>query len=84
MRRLLLLAAFLMTGLALAADQPSGQDPNGDPKAGVPEGVTAGMAEVAEPILYYEMTGKGEPVVFIHGGQLDRRLWDDQFQVFAK
>jgi pimeloyl-ACP methyl ester carboxylesterase len=42
------------------------------------------MAEVAEPVLYYEAAGRGEPVVFIHGGQLDRRMWDDQFRPFAK
>jgi pimeloyl-ACP methyl ester carboxylesterase len=34
--------------------------------------------------LYYEVKGKGEAVVFIHGGQMDRRMWDDQFEVFAK
>jgi pimeloyl-ACP methyl ester carboxylesterase len=46
--------------------------------------VTTGMAEVAEPVLYYETTGEGEPVVLIHGGQLDCRMWDEQFQTFAQ
>jgi pimeloyl-ACP methyl ester carboxylesterase len=45
--------------------------------------VEAGLAEVAEPVLYYEAAGRGAPVVLIHGGQLDRRMWDDQFLKFA-
>jgi pimeloyl-ACP methyl ester carboxylesterase len=52
--------------------------------AGDPERpVTSGLAEVAERVLYYEVCGEGEPVVLIHGGNLDRRMWDDQFQLFA-
>ena len=34
--------------------------------------------------LYYEATGQGHAVVFIHGGQLDRRMWDEQGQFFSK
>src|SRR5262249_44738056 len=34
--------------------------------------------------LYYETKGRGAPVIFIHGGQMDRRMWDAQFDVFAK
>jgi 3-oxoadipate enol-lactonase len=33
--------------------------------------------------IYYEEKGAGEPVVLIHGGQMDRRMWDVQFDVFA-
>ena len=44
-----------------------------------------GMAEVNGARLYYEVKGKGFPVVFISGGgTLDRRAWDDQFETFAK
>jgi pimeloyl-ACP methyl ester carboxylesterase len=46
--------------------------------------VTSGLAEVAEPVLYYEACGEGEAVVLIHGGNLDRRMWDGQFQLFAR
>lgn len=46
--------------------------------------VTAGFAEVNGGKLYYEVAGAGHPLVLIHGGQMDRRLWDEQFQLFAK
>jgi pimeloyl-ACP methyl ester carboxylesterase len=34
--------------------------------------------------LYYETKGGGDSVVLIHGGQMDRRMWDAQFDLFAK
>lgn len=34
--------------------------------------------------LYYEMLGAGHPLVLIHGGQLDHRMWDEQFHAFAQ
>ena len=44
----------------------------------------AGFAAVNETKLYYEMMGTGHPLVLIHGGAVDRRMWDDQFKVFAQ
>src|SRR6516165_11779666 len=46
--------------------------------------VKTGMALVSEPVLYFEAAGSGPALVLIHGGNLDRRMWDDQFQAFAK
>src|SRR5262245_50979516 len=46
--------------------------------------VTTGMIQVKQPALYYEEQGQGPPVVLIHGGQLDCRMWDDQFALLAK
>lgn len=43
-----------------------------------------GMANVNGTRLYYEIAGTGQAVVFIHGFTLDTRMWDDQFQPFAK
>jgi pimeloyl-ACP methyl ester carboxylesterase len=34
--------------------------------------------------LYYEMKGEGRTVVLLHGGLLDRRMWDGQFELLAK
>ena len=43
-----------------------------------------GFAPVGGTRLFYEVKGTGSPVVLIHGGQLDCRMWDDQFGVFAR
>jgi pimeloyl-ACP methyl ester carboxylesterase len=45
---------------------------------------TSGFADVGGAKLYYESAGKGHTVVLIHGGLADSRLWDDQFDEFAK
>lgn len=34
--------------------------------------------------LYYEVAGEGEPLVFVHAGIADNRLWDGQFEEFSK
>ena len=34
--------------------------------------------------LYYEMMGEGHPLVILHGGYMDRRMWGDQFAAFAQ
>jgi pimeloyl-ACP methyl ester carboxylesterase len=44
----------------------------------------AGFAEVNGTTLYYEVAGAGHPFVLIHGHLLDRRSWDDQFDIFAQ
>src|SRR5438270_10481819 len=43
-----------------------------------------GFADVNGSRLYYEMMGEGHPLVLIHGGYMDRRMWDDQFAAFAE
>jgi 3-oxoadipate enol-lactonase len=48
------------------------------------ESAKSGFAEVPGARLYYEIAGDGEPVVFLHGGLLDRCMWDEQFQFFAQ
>ncbi|GCE08388.1 alpha/beta fold hydrolase [Dictyobacter aurantiacus] len=45
---------------------------------------TDGFVELDGARLYYEMAGTGEPVVLLHGGMLDRRMWDDQFPFLAQ
>lgn len=43
-----------------------------------------GFAEVNGTQLYYEILGQGHPLVLIHGGYMDRRMWDDQFHTFSQ
>lgn len=44
----------------------------------------SGMAEVNGTRLYYEVAGEGHPLVLIHAGIADSRMWDDQFDAFAQ
>jgi len=43
-----------------------------------------GIVEVNDTRLYYEIAGSGHAVIFIPGFILDTRMWDDQFEQFAK
>jgi 3-oxoadipate enol-lactonase len=47
-------------------------------------GRQTGIAEVNGTTLYYEVEGEGHPFLMIHGGLVNRRLWDEQFDVFAQ
>lgn len=42
-----------------------------------------GFAQVNGARLYYEIAGEGEPIVLIHAGIADCRMWDAQFRHFA-
>jgi len=46
--------------------------------------VKKGFAEVNNTTLYYEIVGRGHPLVLVHGFTCDTKVWDDQFEVFAK
>jgi len=50
--------------------------------AGLPPTKT-GFITVADSKLYYETTGGGEAIVLLHGGFLDRRMWEKQVKEFA-
>jgi pimeloyl-ACP methyl ester carboxylesterase len=54
------------------------------PTAGAQSRPETGFIDVGTARLYYEELGAGDPVVMIHGGLLDRRMWDGQFRVFAE
>jgi len=34
--------------------------------------------------LFYEIAGSGPPVLFIHAGIADHRMWDNQFKLFSE
>ncbi len=46
-------------------------------------GVTKGHAEVHGAQLYFERAGSGAPVIFLHAGIADHRMWDTQFFALA-
>ncbi|MGH9684819.1 MAG: alpha/beta fold hydrolase [Candidatus Acidiferrales bacterium] len=46
--------------------------------------VQSGFVPVSGSKLYYEAAGLGLPVVLVHGGQMDSRMWDEQFALFSK
>ena len=48
------------------------------------EPVQSGYVDVDGARLYYEQAGSGMPVVLIHGGFLDHRMWDGQFDLVAQ
>jgi 3-oxoadipate enol-lactonase len=43
-----------------------------------------GMIDIGNGKLYYELAGSGPTVVLLHGGMLDCRMWDAQFEALAK
>ena len=49
-----------------------------------PPKTQSGFAEVEGGKLYYEVAGSGHALVLIHGGQMDSRMWDEQFALFSK
>lgn len=43
-----------------------------------------GFADINGGKLYYEIAGSGPALVLAHAGIADRRMWDDQFFMFAE
>lgn len=46
--------------------------------------VRTGTVDVNDGQLYYEATGDGPAVVFVHGFGVDRRMWADQIEALSK
>ena len=42
--------------------------------------VESGFAEINDTNIYYEIAGEGHPLVLIHGGFMDMRMWDNDFK----
>lgn len=45
---------------------------------------TGGYLNINGGSIYYEMAGAGHPLVMVHAGVADRRMWDDQWEAFAQ
>jgi 3-oxoadipate enol-lactonase len=50
----------------------------------VTEWTTSGFAEIGGARIYYEIAGDGHPLLLLHAGVADSRMWDDQWQPFAR
>ena len=46
--------------------------------------IRSGMADINGSQLYYEVKGTGHPLLLLHAGVADCRMWDAQFKVFSK
>ena len=44
----------------------------------------SGLADVNRARLFYQVSGSGYPLVLLHAGVADCRMWDDQFDAFAQ
>ena len=42
------------------------------------------VAPVNGTNLYYELAGKGQTIVLLHGFSFDTRMWDDQFSILSE
>ncbi len=49
-----------------------------------PTRIESGYADVGGARLYYEATGEGPPLVLIHAGFLDRRMWEREFVLWSR
>ncbi len=58
-------------------------DSNRETSAG-PANLSSGSVAVDGGSLYYETLGKGAPVILIHGGFGDRRMWDAQMEPLSQ
>ncbi len=43
-----------------------------------------GTADVNGALIYYEVSGEGEPLVLVHAGIADGRMWDGQVEALAR
>jgi pimeloyl-ACP methyl ester carboxylesterase len=82
---MVLLPSFLLT----ACSEPhhpdredSGGMPPGDTTVGSPEPIVK-YVEVDARRLAYMTLGKGQPVVLVHGGSGDMRVWANQLKAFS-
>jgi pimeloyl-ACP methyl ester carboxylesterase len=73
MTKLIFITAFIFSSSGLIAQSKSKS-----------KTIDSGYAQVNNTRLYYEIAGKGEPLVLIHGSFGDRRFWDLQFTELSK
>jgi pimeloyl-ACP methyl ester carboxylesterase len=75
-----------MRPLALALPLALACAPGTDdrPAADLATPIDTGRVAVAGGSLFYEGAGTGAPVILLHGGNLDRRMWDAEFDFLRR
>src|SRR3712207_6704166 len=68
----LAIAAAVLSACAAGQSRPQPPSPSAT--------VEPGRVATEGGSLYWEAAGSGAPVVLLHGGNLDRRMWDAQFE----
>lgn len=48
------------------------------------QAISSGFLDVQGAPLYYEVTGQGHPLLLLHAGVADSRMWAEQVAVFAQ
>ncbi|MHB1313329.1 MAG: alpha/beta fold hydrolase [Gemmatimonadaceae bacterium] len=81
---MLLRATGITTALAAVMLAACGGRPTGDVKSSTEVAVDTGRVAVDGGTLFWEATGAGAPIILIHGGNLDRRMWDEQFAILRR
>ncbi len=46
--------------------------------------IQSGFAPSGDTQIYFEIAGSGPPLIFLHAGITDLRMWDPQFDLFAR
>ncbi|HUJ31351.1 MAG TPA: alpha/beta hydrolase [Candidatus Acidoferrum sp.] len=83
MNRRFLRPAATLAFVCFLAVLPAATQSSPNQSPGQPQ-VQSGFAEINGDKLYYEAAGSGHALVLIHGGQMDSRMWDEQFALFSK
>ena len=54
------------------------------PKEKSASSARSGVIDVGRTAMYYEVSGTGQPVLFLHAGIADCGMWDEQVRVFSR
>jgi pimeloyl-ACP methyl ester carboxylesterase len=68
--------SFLLVSLLLVSCLPEERDGTVRTATAI---LDTGRVRVPGSSLFYEVAGAGDPVILLHGGNLDRRMWDAEF-----
>jgi len=72
---------LLLLILLLTSCQPADREPSASLAATQTD---TGRVRVPGSTLFYERAGSGSPVILLHGGNLDRRMWDEEFAALQR